>query len=93
MNVTHCSLLSTTITMFSTPVNLFNKWDPTTQGQHPNMQEIVLYCASRLRAIVRTATAAADPAWMMDGLCTELVSNFLPHHVISRDMLVASNLP
>jgi hypothetical protein len=60
--------------MSSTPVNLFNKWDPATQGHDPKIQEIVLYCASRLRAIVLAAIPAQDNE-IMEGLLLELVSN------------------
>ena len=63
--------------MLSTPVNLFNSWDPTTQDHDPKIQEIVLYCASRLRAIVLAATqpANAEKQWLLDGLIDELVGN------------------
>ena len=61
--------------MFATPVNLFNSWDLATQGHNPKIQEIVLYCASRLRAIVQSATQAPDRSWVLRGLIVELVSS------------------
>lgn len=60
--------------MFSKPVNLFNKWDPASIGKDHRTQEIALYMASRLRAILHVATKTAA-TWVMDGLLWELVSN------------------
>ena len=81
--------------MLSTPINLFNNWDPATEGHDPKIQEIVLYCASRLRAIILAATQAPDRSWVMDGLLLELVSYLVISTITfrSRDGLAASNLP
>jgi hypothetical protein len=69
--------------MFSKQPNLFNKWDPANRDHDPVVQEIILYCASRLRAIVLAATKVPeDNIWLTEGLLIELVSQPVPR---SRD--------
>jgi hypothetical protein len=76
--------------MFSTPADLFNGWDPATQGNDPMIQEVVLYCASRLRAIVLATLEQDDVGWIMDTMLIELVCDLVtlrraPRMSFSRD--------
>jgi hypothetical protein len=62
--------------MSSTPINLFAPWDPSDITDAADIQAVIDYCASRLRAILiaRAPTAVPHHIWLDQGLVVELVS-------------------
>ena len=63
--------------MSSAPLNLSTAWDPLSHEYDPKTQEVIYYCASRLRAAtILTANAAEHASWLTDALTDELVSTW-----------------
>jgi hypothetical protein len=60
--------------MSATPINLFAPWNPLDKTDSPDIQHIINYCASRLRAILNAYYAADHECWLVEGLIDELVS-------------------
>jgi hypothetical protein len=61
-------------TMSATPINLFAPWNPLDNTDSPDIQDIINYCASRLRAILNAFYTTDHECWLDEGLIVELVS-------------------
>lgn len=63
--------------MSATPITLFAPWNPLDDTDSLDIQPIINYCASRLRAILNAYYAGDYECWLDEGLIVELVSPWM----------------